>query len=208
LGGVDERPPCAWPMDEDGHVNVRDIRPDPEPCRVPEGFRGWVSRVALFKPDGTEVDHDTFQEPPRKKPMSLPRMMPTTEEVPSVETVPSVSMPADLPDLKALIPADGKVTGSTVAMALIAVAGSGAVIKLVKDHLDRKAELKEKELDKQQSDHAQCDAARAADAEKTRMALAAVEEKLSALEGRVSTLESWRVRAMKAIRDAAKKPKD
>ena len=125
-----------------------------------------------------------------------------------VETVPSVSVPADLPDLKALIPSDGKVTGSTVAMALIAVAGSGAVIKLVKDHLDRKAELKEKELDKQQSDHAQCDAARAADAEKTRVALAAVEEKLSAIEGRVSTLESWRVRAMKAIRDAAKKPKD
>jgi hypothetical protein len=40
------------------------------------------------------------------------------------------------------------------------------------------------------------------------VALAAVEEKLSTLEGRVSTLESWRVRAMKAIRDAAKKPKD
>jgi hypothetical protein len=135
-------------------------------------------------------------------------MMPTTEEVPPVETVPSVTVPADLPDIKALIPADGKVTGSTVAMALIAVAGSGAVIKLVKDHLDRKAELKEKELDKQQSDHAQCDAARTADVEKTRAALAAVEEKLSALEGRVSTLESWRVRAMKAIRDAAKKPKD
>jgi hypothetical protein len=119
-----------------------------------------------------------------------------------------VSVPSNLPDLKAMIPADGKITGATVAMALVAVAGSGAVIKLVKDHLDRKADLKEKELDKQQNDHGQCEMARAADAEKTRAALAAVEEKLSALEGRVSTLESWRVRAMKAIRDAAKKPKD
>ena len=204
MGGVDDRPPCAWPMDEDGHVNVRDIRPDPEPCRVPDGFKGWISRVALFKPDGTEADHDFFPDPPKRK--HMPKLDVSTPE--TVETIPSVSMPADLPDLKALIPSDGKVTGSTVAMALIAVAGSGAVIKLVKDHLDRKAELKEKELDKQQSDHAQCDVARAADAEKTRVALAAVEEKLSAIEGRVSTLESWRVRAMKAIRDAAKKPKD
>jgi hypothetical protein len=195
-------------MDETGHVSVRDIRPDPEPCRAPDGFRGWISRVALFKPDGTEVDHDTFQETTRKKPMSLPRMMPTAEEALPTEAISSVAVPTDLPDLKTLIPADGKVTGSTVAMALIAVAGSGAVIKLVKDHLDRKADLKEKELDKKQSDHAQCDAARAADAEKARVTLAAVEERLGALEGRVSTLESWRVRAMKAIRDAAKKPKD
>jgi hypothetical protein len=195
-------------MDETGHVNVRDIRPDPEPCRVPDGFRGWISRVALFKPDGTEVDHDTFQDPPRKKHMSLPRQMPIIDDVPPVETVPSVAVPSDLPDLKAMIPADGKITGATVAMALVAVAGSGAVIKLVKDHLDRKADLKEKELDKQQNDHGQCEMARAADSEKTRVALAAVEERLRVLEGRVSTLESWRVRAMKAIRDAAKKPKD
>jgi len=195
-------------MDEDGHVSVRDIRTDPEPCRVPDGFRGWISRVALFKPDGTKVDHDTFQDPPRKKPMSLPRQMPTIDDVPPVETVPSVAVPSDLPDLKAMIPADGKITGATVAMALVAVAGSGAVIKLVKDHLDRKAELKEKELDKRQNDHGQCEMARATDAEKTRAALAVVEERLGALEGRISTLESWRVRAMKAIRDAAKKPKD
>jgi hypothetical protein len=181
-------------MDETGHVNVRDIKPDPEPCRVPDGFKGWISRVALFKRDGTEVDHDTFQEPPKRK-----KVMPSESN--HVETVPSVAVPSDLPDLKAMIPADGKVTGATVAMALVAVAGSGAVIKLVKDHLERKAELREKELDKKQSDHAQCEAARAADAEKTRVALAAVEERLG-------TLEVWRVRAMKAIRDAAKKPKD
>ena len=195
-------------MDETGHVNVRDIRPDPEPCRVPDGFKGWISRVALINPDGTETDHDTFQEPPRRKPMSLPRQMPTVDDVPPVETVPSVSVPSNLPDLKAMIPADGKITGATVAMALVAVAGSGAVIKLVKDHLDRKADLKEKELDKQKNDHGQCETARAADAEKTRAALAAVEERLGSLEGRVSTVESWRVRATKAIRDAAKKPKD
>ena len=133
--------------------------------------------------------------------MSLPRQMPTVDDAPPVETVPSVAVPSDLPDLKAMIPADGKVTGATVAMALVAVAGSGAVVKLVKDHLDRKADLKEKELDKQQNDHGQCEMARAADAEKTRAALAAIEDRLS-------TLESWRVRAMKAIRDAAKKPKD
>ena len=204
----DSRPPCPWPMDETGHVNVRDIRPDPEPCRMPDGFKGWISRVALINPDGTEADHDTFEEPPRRKPMSLPRQMPTVDDVPPVETVPSVSVPSNLPDLKAMIPADGKITGATVAMALVAVAGSGAVIKLVKDHLDRKADLKEKELDKQKNDHGQCETARAADAEKTRAALAVIEEKLSALEGRVSTLESWRVRATKAIRDAAKKPKD
>ena len=140
--------------------------------------------------------------------MSLPRQMPVLDDAPPVETVPSVSVPTDLPDLKALIPADGKITGATVAMALVAVAGSGAVVKLVKDHLDRKADLKEKELDKQQNDHGQCEMARAADAEKTRAALAAVEERLGSLEGRVSTVESWRVRATKAIRDAAKKPKD
>jgi hypothetical protein len=100
-----------------------------------------------------------------------------------------------------MIPADGKITGATVAMALVAVAGSGAVIKLVKDHLDRKADLKEKELDKQQNDHGQCETARAADAEKTRAALAAIEDRLN-------TLETWRVRVTKAIRDATKKPKD
>ncbi len=197
----DSRPPCLWPMDETGHVNVRDIRPDPEPCRVPDGFKGWISRVALINPEGTEADHDTFEEPPRRKPMSLPRQMPTVDDVPPVETVPSVSVPSNLPDLKAMIPADGKITGATVAMALVAVAGSGAVIKLVKDHLDRKADLKEKELDKQQNDHGQCEMARAADAEKTRAALAAIEDRLN-------TLETWRVRAMKAIRDATKKPKD
>ncbi len=197
----DSRPPCPWPMDETGHVNVRDIRPDPEPCRAPDGFKGWISRVALINPDGTEADRDTFEEPPRRKPMSLPRQMPTVDDVPPVETVPSVSVPSNLPDLKAMIPADGKITGATVAMALVAVAGSGAVIKLVKDHLDRKADLKEKELDKQQNDHGQCEMARAADAEKTRAALAAIEDRLN-------TLETWRVRAMKAIRDATKKPKD
>jgi len=188
-------------MDETGHVNVRDIRPDPEPCRVPDGFKGWISRVALINPDGTEADHDTFEEPPRRKPMSLPRQMPTVDDVPPVETVPSVSVPSNLPDLKAMIPADGKITGATVAMALVAVAGSGAVIKLVKDHLDRKADLKEKELDKQKNDHGRCETARAADAEKTRAALAVIEDRLN-------TLETWRVRATKAIRDAAKKPKD
>ena len=204
----DPRPPCPWPMDENGFGRLSDLRSSDQPCRLPDGFKGWISPYEIRNPDGTLAEYDFPPRPPRKKPMSLPRQMPVLDDVPPVETVPSVSVPTDLPDLKALIPADGKVTGATVAMALVAVAGSGAVIKLVKDHLDRKAELKEKELDKQQNDHGQCEMARAADAEKTRAALAAVEERLGSLEGRVSTVESWRVRATKAIRDAAKKPKD
>jgi hypothetical protein len=195
-------------MDENGFGRLSDLRSSDQPCRLPDGFKGWISPYEIRNPDGTLAEYDFPPRPPRKKPMSLPRQMPVLDDVPPVETVPSVSVPTDLPDLKALIPADGKVTGATVAMALVAVAGSGAVIKLVKDHLDRKADLKEKEFDKQQNDHGQCETTRAADAEKTRAALAAVEERLGSLEGRVSTVESWRVRATKAIRDAAKKPKD
>jgi hypothetical protein len=195
-------------MDENGFGRLTDLRSSDEPCRIPDGFKGWISPYGLRNADGTVAERDVFPAPSRRKPMSLPRQMPVLDDVPPVETVPSVAVPTDLPDLKAMIPADGKITGATVAMALVAVAGSGAVIKLVKDHLDRKADLKEKELDKQQNDHGQCEMARAADAEKTRAALAAVEERLGSLEGRVSTVESWRVRATKAIRDAAKKPKD
>jgi hypothetical protein len=195
-------------MDENGFGRLTDLRSSDEPCRIPDGFKGWISPYEIRNPDGTLAEYDFPPRPPRKKPMSLPRQMPVLDDAPPVETVPSVSVPTDLPDLKAMIPADGKITGATVAMALVAVAGSGAVIKLVKDHLDRKADLKEKELDKQQNDHGQCEMARAADAEKTRAALAAVEERLGSLEGRVSTVESWRVRATKALRDAAKKPKD
>lgn len=180
-------------MDENGYGRLVDLKNPEEPCRIPDGFKGWVSAVTLRHPDGSVAEHDTFPEPPKRK-----KAMPPEDKV---ETVPSVAVPSNLPDLKSVIPADGKVTGATLVMALIAVAGSGAVIKLVKDHLDRKADLREKELDKKQSDHAQCEMARAADAEKTRVALAVIEE-------RVSTLEAWRVRAMKVIRDATKKPKD
>ena len=88
---------------------------------------------------------------------------------PAAEHTATVAIPAmeGLPDLKALIPADGKVTGSTVAMALVAVAGSGAVIKMVKSWLDKRAEQKDAELElkkaeqeQKRDDHGQCEAAR------------------------------------------------
>ena len=77
-------------------------------------------------------------EAPEPAALDLPALPATTA---------AVAVPEGLPDLKALMPADGKVTGSTVAMALIAVAGSGAVIKMVKSWLDKRAELQEKELE-------------------------------------------------------------
>jgi len=83
------------------------------------------------------------------------------------ETVATVGVPEGLPDLKAIIPADGKITGTTVAMAAVAVAGSGAVLKLVKNWMDGRKELEEKRLELEQQkaeekkdDHQQCSASR------------------------------------------------
>jgi hypothetical protein len=97
-------------MDENGFGRLTDLRSSDQPCRIPDGFKGWISPYEIRNPDGTLAEYDFPPRPPRKKPMSLPRQMPVLDDAPPVETVPSVSVPSDLPDLKAMIPADGKIT--------------------------------------------------------------------------------------------------
>ena len=114
-------------------------------------------------------------------------IVPKVEEVAApveAKTVASVGVNEGLPDIKALIPADGKITGATVAMAAVAVAGSGAVLKLVKNWMDGRKELAEKKLEveekkseKQDEQHQQCNAARLA-----------LDAKLDKVEGRLEML--------------------
>jgi hypothetical protein len=222
MESADEKPLCDWPMDAQGFVNLRDMPTDVVPCRIPPGFRGWVSQVALQHADGSPADSDYLAEAeaPRKVRKKMdPKTAPHEEahapaalELPN--SVASVAVPEGLPDLKAIIPADGKVTGSSVAMALIAVAGSGAVIKMVKGWLDKRAELQEKELElraeqqraeqeQKRDDHGKCEAAREAlaaemrssaaelraAAESAKAANSQITDAVTQLSERVSTLE-------------------
>lgn len=179
---MDDRPVCPWPMDADGFGRLEDLDGKGEPCRIPAGFKGWRSNISLLNDDGTPADSDDVRS--ERKPKNMASHTKHVDEAP----VASVEVADAPPDLKAFMPADGKLTGANVAMALIALAGSGAVLKLVKDWLDKRAELKEKELENQQSQHATCDAARAADATRTQEALAALSVRIDDVELRIVKL--------------------
>ena len=124
---------------------------------------------------------------------------PVVVEAAPAKTVESVGVPADsLPDLKSFIPADGKMTGAAVGAMVVAVAGSGAVIKLVKSWMDgrkelaeKKLEVEEKKVEKQEEQHQKCSA--------ERMML---ETKLSAAESKLESLVSELREMSEKVEDA------
>lgn len=82
-------------------------------------------------------------------------------------------------DIQALLPKDGSsATGTTVLLAAVAVAGSGAAMKLWQTISKNKHEERMKELERKENDHAKCEVARAA-----------LESKVTAIDGRLTSVE-------------------
>jgi hypothetical protein len=180
--------PCAWPLDEHGYARLSDLRLDSPPCALPEGLRGWVAQERLVDEYGHEVDvdgvdyrcqhrdtpewkaahrkHWAKQSGPKEKPMEeikLPEVVPPAPVV----TTASVGVPHDAPpDVMSLIPKDGSASVVTVLLALIVTAGAVAWkfgpgwMDAKREREAKRAELEEKKLDQQASQHVECKVAR------------------------------------------------
>jgi hypothetical protein len=100
-------------------------------------------------------------------------------------------------DIKALIPADGNITGGTVAMAVVGLAGSGAVIKIVKSFLDgkqeqamKKLEMEEKKEEPEEDEHGNCEVDRAALSAKLEIMATKLDELVAKLDGSLEAIET------------------
>jgi len=206
--------PCAWPLDEHGYARLSDLRLDSPPCALPEGLRGWVAQERLVDEYGHEVDgdgvdyrcqhrdtpewkadhrkHRAKQSAPKEKPMDEVKLPEVVPPVPVVTTA-SVGVPNDAPpDVMALIPKDGSASVVTVLLALIVMAGAIAWkfgpgwMEAKREREAKQAELEEKKLDQQSSQHVDCKVARDDLAAK----VASVESMASSLSARIDELGS------------------
>ena len=204
--------PCAWPLDENGYARLSDIRPDAPPCALPEGLRGWVAQERLVDEYGHEVDVDgvdyrcqhrdtpEWQAAHRKhwstraarkeKPMEEVKLPEVVAPAPVVTTA-SVGVPLDAPpDVMALIPKDGSASLVTVLLALIVTAGAVAWkfgpgwLEAKREREAKQAELEEKRIDQQSSQHGECKVAR----DELALKVASVEAQASSLSARVEEL--------------------
>ena len=204
--------PCAWPLDEHGYARLSDLRLDSPPCALPEGLRGWVAQERLVDEYGHEVDVDgvdyrcqhrdtqewkaAHRKHWSKRDMTKEKHM---DEVKLPEVVPSapVATTASLgvahdapPDLMALLPKDGSASLVTVLLALIVMAGAIAWkfgpgwMDARREREAKQAELEEKKLDQQASQHADCKVAR----DELALKVASVEAQASSLASRVEEL--------------------
>jgi len=176
------KPYCNWPLGPDGLVPFALIAGDTSDCEVPPGFRGFTLSQEIVDSHGHVLDGDydprgkdgcKHGKPAVKKHVKAAvaakekHMDNAANESPAPEVTASVGAePMDTFNVQALA-ANGGANGSTVLLALIGVAGSGAVIKLVKDALkgrkelaEKKLELEEKRLEKQDENHQKCSAER------------------------------------------------
>jgi hypothetical protein len=204
--------PCAWPLDEQGYGRLSDLRLDAPPCALPSGFRGWVSSVRLVDEYGHEVDvdgvdyrcehrdtpewkaahrkHSAARATSKEEPMEEVRSPEVVTPAPVMMTT-SVAVPHDAPpDVMALIPKDGSASLVTVLLAVIVTAGAVAWkfgpgwMEAKREREAKQAELEEKKLDQQASQHIECKVARdLLDAK-----VASVESQAAGLSARVDEL--------------------
>ena len=204
--------PCAWPLDEHGYARLSDLRLDSPPCALPEGLRGWVAQERLVDEYGHEVDVDgvdyrcQHRDTPEwkaahrkhwsKRDMTKEKHM---DEVKLPEVVPPapVATTASLgvahdapPDIMALLPKDGGASLVTVLLALIVMAGAVAWkfgpgwMEAKREREAKQAELEEKKLDQQTSQHVECKVAR----DHLEVKVASVESTSAGLSARIDEL--------------------
>jgi len=189
-----DEPPCALPeglrgwvaqeqlVDEYGHpmdAEVRDYRC--EHRDTPEWKaahrKHWAARSAPKEKPMEEI------KPPEVAPPAL-------APVPAVTTA-TVAVPHDVPpDIMALIPKDGSASVLTVLLALIVMAGAIAWrfgpgwMEAKREREAKQAELEEKKLEQQASQHADCKIAR----DELALKVASVESQAAGLLARVDEL--------------------
>ena len=208
--------PCAWPLDEHGYARLSDLRLDSPPCALPEGLRGWVAQERLVDEYGHEVDvdgvdyrcehrstpewkaahrkHWSKRTAPKEKAMDEVKPPEVVPQPPApAATTASVGLPHDAPpDITALIPKDGSASIVTVLLALVVTAGAVAWkfgpgwMEAKREREAKQAELEEKKLDQQASQHVECKVARDDLAAK----VASVESMASSLSARIDELGS------------------
>lgn len=178
------KPACNWPLGPDGLALLSDILRDTSDCTPPAGFKGFTLASQIvdehghvldgdWDPMGTKgckhVDTPEYKAAHRKKTgtVKVPKEAPMADAVEEVgyeeaPVVASVGAPEGTFDVQALV-AKGGTGGTTVALALIGVASSGAVIKLVKDWMknrkdieEKRIELEEKKVEKSDEAHSRC----------------------------------------------------
>ena len=206
--------PCAWPLDEHGYARLSDLRSDSPPCALPDGLRGWVAQERLVDEYGHEVDvdgvdyrcehkstpewkaahrkHWATQAAPKEKHMDEVKLPEVGPQMPaSVTTTATVSVPHDAPpDVMALIPKDGSASLVTVLLALIVTAGALAWkfgpgwMEAKREREAKQAELEEKKIDQQASQHIDCKVAR----DQLELNVASIESQASSLASRVEEL--------------------
>jgi hypothetical protein len=206
--------PCAWPLDYEGFARLSDLRLDAPPCALPRGFRGWVAQERLVDEYGHEMDvdgvdyrcqhHDTpewkaehrkhwaTRHAPKEKHMDEVKQPDVGPQIPApIVTTATVSVPHDAPpDIMALMPKDGSASVITVLLALIVTAGAVAWrfgpgwLEAKREREAKQAELEEKKLDQQASQHIECKVAR----DELAFKVASVESQASSLASRVEEL--------------------
>jgi len=206
--------PCAWPLDENGYARLSDLRADGAPCALPEGFRGWVAQEVLVDEYGHPMDselrdyqcehrntpewkaahrkHWSKRQAHKERHMDEVKHPEVGPQMPApVVTTATVSVPHDAPpDLMALMPKDGSASLVTVLLALIVMAGAVAWkfgpgwMEAKREREAKQAELEEKRIDQQASQHIDCKVAR----DELAFKVASVESQASNLATRVEDL--------------------
>lgn len=208
---------CEWPKeieDSSGCISLTYMIKNLNDCELPSDRKVCFStKISPVNAKG-EVVANEFEPPPRKvhkmdKTESLPNdpimladatMTPPPMLGATTTTAATVAVPDNaIAEIKALIPADGNVSGGTVAMALVGLAGSGAVIKLVKSALDAKQEreMKRLEIEEQkqeqpeEDDHGSCELQRAELAARIEVMTAKIDALNEKLGGVLESIEGF-----------------
>lgn len=190
---ADERPPCVYP---DRALTLQDLLDTPADCQIPVGVSFSASMVST----------ETVPAPPEKKmpvKKTVQEMVPPAApavDSPASELVASVGVPQTaMSEINSIVGKD--VSSAQVVMAVVAVAGGGAAIKvyqsLIKGRsakLEQQHELEMRKLELQaqaqqgqqqqqnNDQHQACTASRLA----LEARLTAAEAKLAAVESRAS----------------------
>ena len=206
--------PCAWPLDENGYARLSDLRVDAPPCALPNGLRGWIAQERLVDEYGHEVDVDgvdyrcEHKDTPEWKTAHRKHWATRAaakerhmDEVTHPEVVPQLPAPVVTtasvgashdapPDIMALVPKDGSASVITVLLALIVTAGAVAWkfgpgwMEAKREREAKLAELEEKKIDQQSSQHIECKVAR----DELSLKVASVESTSAGLSARVDEL--------------------
>jgi hypothetical protein len=134
--------------------------------------------------------HWATQAAPKEKHMDEVKLPEVVPPAPVVTTA-SVGVPHDAPpDVMALVPKDGSASVVTVLLALIVTAGAIAWkfgpgwLEAKREREAKQAEIEEKRIDQQSSQHGECKVAR----DELALKVAAVESQASSLASRVEEL--------------------